>query len=847
MAGYKDAEIESAVSRFVQSTIRIEKDALGPVDLGSKFNEVLQLISSTLVYDPNAIFYVVYLATNKLNVDVELALEYVDDIADAIDEMGYHTEDVTRTTLLGDAAAALLTVDQILTDKNAISSRAFTRYKQAVDDFTSVSLEPNIKQGGQIVRPPQLARQTVRTVIGSLSTAYTGVLSTLAQIRLMLDEFNGLNLGVLSIQNSVQKVRDDLRTLQSQFESTSTTRDDKIALCRDAYLSIASGKSVLNNFTTVSDPSEPRFISSAAIVGKVAVPVGDEGELIPAAVVGTKSAPWEISATADQLKVAADGGAEYTYTFTPPDQPNILSGYDDAYDSALDDEAYNIQSGVSDLLEIDGLLVPLTAGVGRTAAQIVNDINTWATAGPYPYVAAVETISGLDFVKITKTTPGATELRMTAESAVNRDVILATYLALGFYEGQSDSSDGLTAAEAASEINAVGELTASVVRSLYEYGGGTGYVETTAQFRLPLNTLGSTDHADDMLLIRDGVNAGYRRIVSVVRASPYDEVNVDPATPFKQTGVYESWIVLSERLKLTSDSVDLSTALVVGNGNINSTMGFTAGTTAGTTTGFKATEDGTDVDFSQSDVVAGDVLRAAVGSVTAEHEVLEVLSSQLEIDPPLSTDAVVSSFRILSAAVVAYEELVSNLSDWDDLLESSKFQDSILELERVMNPLIANKNPSIASLQDARNTLQSLRDLLSNTSPYGLTEILTSFQVSNIPRIDAALKMLKERGMDRAYDLLMDGKIEEFFSMDKDDASSSAYMLKSMRGVVQSDLPLSKLEEDADDIIHEDLVVGTDPDYDYSDADEDENVRLLGTVPDFDEVGDEESTTKVRY
>lgn len=833
MAGYKDAEIEAAVSRYVQTTLRIERDALGPVDVGSKFNEVLQLISSTLVYDPNAIFYVIFLATNKLNAAVELTLEYVDDIGEAIDEMGHHTEDVTRTTLLGDAAAALLTVDQILTDKSAISSRAFTRYQQAVDDFTEVSLEPNIKQSGQVVRPPQLARSESQTAINSLSTAYPDILETLAQIRLMLSEFNSLNLGVLSIQNSVQKVRDDLRTLQAQFESSSTTRDDKIAMCRNAYLSIAAGKSVLNNFTTVSDPSDARLTSSSIVVGRPETPLGD-GELVPATVVGANSAPWEISATADQLKITADDGAEQTYTFTTPDQPSVI---------CFVDETYDIDLGVSDQLEIDGLSVTLTAGVGRTATQIADDINSWATGGSYPYSASVETLDTLNYVKITKDTPGATEIRMTAEDLGDRDIILATYEVLGFYEGQSDSSDGLSAAEAVAEINSVGELTASVQRTLYEGGDADGHIETTTVLRLPLNTLSSTDHVGDMLLVRSGINAGYRRISGVVRAS-YDDIVVEAAEPFKVTGLDESWLVLSEKLKLTSGAADLTTAVEIGSASLNSVMGFTAGTTVGATTGFRVAESSADVDFTQSDVVAGDIVR--IGST--DYEVVELsANSQLELDPPLATNAIIPSFQILSAAAVAYGELVSALAEWDDLLAASDFQEDILELERVMNPLIANKNPSIAQLQDARNTLQSLRDLLSNASPDGLAEILQAFQVRIVPRIDAALKMLKERGMDRAYDLLMDGKIEEFFGMDKDDASSSAYMLKSMRDVVQSDLPLSKLDEDADDIIHDDLVVGTDPDYDYSDADADENVKLLGEVPDFDNAEDADWTSKVRY
>jgi len=842
MAGYRDEEIEAAVSRFVQSTIRIERDALGPVDVGSKFNEVLHLFSSTLIYDPNAIFYVIYLATNKLNVSVELALEYIDDIDTAIDEMGYYTKDVTRTTLLGDAAAALLTVDQILTDKSVISSRAFTRYQQAVDEFIQVSIEPNIKQSGQVIRPPQLARQTVLATISNLSALYEDVLATLTQIRLMLSEFNSLNLGVLSIQNSVQKVRDDLRDLQSQFESSSTDRDYKISLCRDAYLSIASGKAVLNNFTTVSDPSDPRLVSSTAIVGRPAVPLGDDGELIPASVTSTNSAPWEVSASTDELKVSEDGGAEKTYVFSSPTQPSVLSG----------PSPYGIVTGTSDLLEIDGLPVVTLTASAKDAAEVANDINVWAAAGPYPYTAAPVTLSGVLCVQITKTTPGATEIRMTAEDVTFRDKILDTYAEVGFYEGESDSSTGLSAAEAASELNAQGYVTAEIARTLYESGDSTGTIADTLYMTLSLNTIEETGHTGDMLLIRSGINAGYRRIVSVSRVGGVDRVTISSDTPFKKTGTTESWIILSEQLKIVSKAADLTTLLEIGAGNINSVMGFSAGTSAGTTTGFRAAEDGVDMDFSRLDVVEGDIIRIAhtEGSTVyaTEHEILELTTTnqQLEISPAIGTDWTIDSFRILSAAAVEYETLVSALEAWDAVLSSSEFSEDILELQRVMNPLIANKNPSISQLNDAKSTLQSLEDILTHTSPDGLTEILEAFQVGLVPRIDAALKMLKERGMDRAYDLLMKGEISTFFGMDKDDASSSSYMLKSMRSIVQSDLRVSKLDDDGDDTSLDHLSIGTDPNYDYSDADSDENVKLLGKVPDYSEA-DAGRTSRSRY
>lgn len=851
MAGYKDSEIESAVSSFVRSDVKVQRDALGPVDVSAKFDESVQLISSTLIFDPNAIFYLIFLATNKLNAAVVQAIDYVDDVLQAIDEMSHRTKDVTRTTLLGDAATALLTVDQILTTNDALSQTAFNRYLAAVNRFTAVSLAPNIKSGGEIVRTPQLARKEMRTTIPNLSASWTSILDTLVQLQGELDEFNALNLPVLSVQSSVRKVRSDLRSLQDTFESTSTTRDDKIAECRDAYLRLTSGKAVLSNYTTVTDPSEPRLSSSSSIVGRAALPVGDEGALVVPEVTCMKSGPWAITTGVnDEFKVAMDGGVENTYTLVPPAKPSI-TGY-----AAHEDETefFEIVAGYNDILEFDELgPISLTAGVGRTATQIVADINTWITANyPGDYLASVVTVGGRSFVKIENLNNGVLRLRITATDPGNEKIIERGWATLGFYVGQEDSNDGVSATELAALLNASGDFLAEVVTTLFERGV-TGAVTSGTIMTASLNTISSLAHVDDMLLIRSAENVGYHRIVSIARMGAFDVVAVSPATPFLVAAVDQEWQIVREAVTISSINQTLAAKMVIGSGNANATLGFTAGTTKATTTGFRVAVSGTDEDFTRRDIVVGDVVRISTSpGVQADHVVLELADNnrQLELDPPLETDVNSTTypdlwFRVFSAAAIAYEVLDAALTSWQQLLAASKFTKNILELERVMNPLLANKQPSASQVGDARGVANDLRDLLTCTSPAGLTEVLVAYVVASVPRMDAALKMLKERGMDRAYDLLMGGEIATFFGMDKDDAASSTYMLKSMRGVVQSDLRISKLDDDVDDILQGDSIEDTDADFDFSDADEDENIDILGEVADYESTDSE--SAKKRY
>jgi hypothetical protein len=839
VAGYTNEEIESAVAYFVQSTLRIEKSPLGPVDAESKFSEVVSLISSSLIYDSNAIFYLIFLTSNRLNTIINSAITYIVDIKTAIQEMTGKTKDITHTTLLGDAAAALLTVDQILTDKKVISNQAYNRYTSSIDQFSTEILAPNIKSGGLIVRPPQLAKQDIRVNLPLLSSLYKSILVDLQQFKIILQDFSLLNLPVLTIQNSVKKIRRDLQVLKSYFDSSDYSRDDKIAKCREAYLRITSGRSILDNYSTVLDPISPRLLSSSSIIGHLDVPISS-GCIVPAEVTGERSAAWSIILGAnDQLIIAEDGNSPTTYTITSPSQPSVR-----CYAAS----PYVIPSGAR--LEFDSNLEPvvLTTGSSVTASTIVSDINTWATTYSCPYTAVTLVEGSKTYIKITKTQTGIQQIVLTADNYTYRDNIISTYSILGFYEDQQDSNAGVSVEELVEEINAVGKINAYVSRVFFEEGK-TGNIDSVVTIQLPLNSLTSLLHENDQILIRGGMNDGYHRILSVTRISPYyDRVKVTYDSHFSSELSNQNWIVLRNVLKLQSKLSTLSSKIEILNASANTEIGLSTGNYYSTTNAFRATNFGTPVNFDQYDIVVGDILYIFDGvSAETEHVITDIEDSNslLIFSPPLPTITAIQSFRILSISSVEYKKLDVSLIDWEDWRRSTidylVFLDSTLELDRVINPLLSNKNPSYGQCLQAQTKLQNLYEILIN-----LSNILVNFEIASVSRIDSGLKMLKERGLDRAYDLLMRGSLFEFFNMDKDDAASSSYMLKSVRQIVQKDLPLSKSNL-GDDTVNVATIKGTDASLDYSDRDLDEGLQLLGEVPDFDNPKDAIAVGKMRF
>jgi len=956
MANYTQDEISAAVSKFIKSSITVTKDALGPTDVSAKYEETLQLFSATLILDPNSIYYLIYLATNKLCAEVRQAIDLVQDIDKAIQEMSNTSTPITNTGQLGNAAAALLTTNNILTQNAAVSAKPLGQYNKAVDNFVKATLAPNIRKNGAIVRPPQAAQVAAKSDLASLAPMYTDILAWAAQLMTILPlagggQFKSLNLQAIALQESLIQARADLISLQKSFEDPTTTQNQKIALTKDAYLRITAGQAVVNNLSATRDPLAPRMQSAVATnttpaVAGYLVPPGPSGTLGPAAVMCSRSAPWAITTGInDQLVIAEDGNAPTTYTIPVPTQPSVESmGTATTYDlhdataatligggvapftipdvpgcvfevavdsvpfsgpipagtydlptllpflqnlqnassvplstlvNVADDGSGHVQftcinagvhtlmvgefnpatepyttplgftgnpsnTGVNanNLIEIDGNLSPaLTTG---SPLYIATQLNAWFAAISIPYSAGNTPTT----INIVNNGNGARSITMTAKYT-EKDIILRAYATLGFFEGQSDERLDVTAADVVDKINSIGKLKAIAVVQTFARGN-TGTALGSNVFRVPAGLIPNLDsHSGDMLYVLNGTNAGYYRIDAIYNYGIYDQIYIDvtiesylmPGAP----GI--SWSVVRETVELESKAADLTTAIDIRDASANSVLGLSVGIAGGTTTGFMVKKSGASQDFSLADVEIGD--RIVVGSYTCTVASFTLdpkgNPTQLEMSaegegqelPPASTDP--QTFSIISADFIAYKQFVEDMTAWQTAVAGSKYSKDIQELDRVMNPLLVNTNPSQgqinAAWQDGTWPLATdHRPGYLQILPQ-LRDALTKFVARTSPRIDAAIKMLQERGFDRAYNTLMDGDLVSFFGYDKDEAASGANMLKTMRSLAQNDLAVSKSNNTMDDTSLQSSSTTTNANYDYSDGDKDENISLIGNAP----------------
>lgn len=803
MTGYKDTEVEEAVRRFVHPGVRYDRDALGPTDESKSYSDVVGLVASAIVSRPRTVFYIAYLVSNSLAKDVSHLLDVSEELLDCVNSIGRRTHEITKVDSLHDASAALIEVDSVLGSSNAVNGSALLRYSDSLDTFIAKSLAPNIRDPGGIVRTAPEAVVDAADFLSELTESWGGMLSRVDRIEHIVSDIQSLNLQSSALSSVVNSVRAVLDSVADAFDSTAGR--EAVALSRSAYLDIESGRSTIVNYSEFGDPTSPL----ATDIVSPAQPVSLEA--VNASLVCGRSAPWRFTSSDNVLKLSEDGESEKTYTLPVADLPTIISGRA---------EMYTIVSGTNDLLQIDGLsVIPITAGT-RTAQNICDDINAWATAGSHPYHAYVSNYGSL-FVSIEKTVGGKIEITALSTSANNLK-IYAFLDELVMREGQYDSTVDTSAYDVAKILVDSGYVGASVEVSSFG-GEGATITSSTSMTTQKEGDVPSSFGAGDVLIIYDGVNRGSHHIQSVTRVpgSP-DVLSVETADWFADVSVTDvRWGLRRESLTIISTATDVTKSeLQVGAGSANTKLDL-SGPSYGQTPAVSGS-----VNYDRSGVIAGDV--AYLSSKTFVSSV-ESGGAVLELTDYVSVDASPVQMTVRSAGSVAYEDLSSEIGGWrSGDLEPSGLDEDLSEVVRLMNPLLYNDNPSLVAVNDARTAINTVKDVLDS-----LLSVLVGFSVKKSHSVDNILSLLLERGMDRAYETLMDGDVLGFFGMGEYDMSYGASLLKGMRTLAQVDVPVTRHGEDAGDVVHDSdvSIPDIDADFDFSDADPDEGYNELGETP----------------
>lgn len=192
--------------------------------------------------------------------------------------------------------------------------------------------------------------------------------------------------------------------------------------------------------------------------------------------------------------------------------------------------------------------------------------------------------------------------------------------------------------------------------------------------------------------------------------------------------------------------------------------------------------------------------------------------------------------RLRVGEVASYSQFKARLDLWSGLsvAQASYFTN----LYRFVNPLLVNKNPTAVAVRDAEREVEELISYLSiaGATSYGATgsqsslastvdtieHILDSYVVSPVGPVDVLLKSFKERGADRAIDILLSGDFSGFFGLDANGVSYSGNLQEAARELAREDLPMRKYDRAG---FKGERIISTasekDYEFDLSDADAD--------------------------
>lgn len=217
---------------------------------------------------------------------------------------------------------------------------------------------------------------------------------------------------------------------------------------------------------------------------------------------------------------------------------------------------------------------------------------------------------------------------------------------------------------------------------------------------------------------------------------------------------------------------------------------------------------------------------AQLFKVKPEVEATFAMSFDFDVPDPFG--------RIRVAQTANYGDLKERLDAW--LLQPEQQDSYFRELARLLNPVLTNANPTPAMVNDANNQLKKLLAVLTvaGAQTYGVSVhvpavgasqslefALQSYSAPAQDAVDALIATFRQKGADRAIDLLTEGQFSVFFKLDVSTVSYSGNLLQSLRDLAREDLPVRKYNR-AD--TRGEKLIGSSPeqtDFEYSADDAD--------------------------
>jgi hypothetical protein len=415
-AAYTDDEVEAVVEQIIRSAIRRPYGALGQRDVGTTFADFQEQTIAVLTLTPNAPFYVVFLGTERLSVNIDDVASTLVDLDDMVAALAREATPVASTTALANAqvAADALAVASSSRTKAFVdiqSTPAFQRLDRNIQSFLDSYSTPNLTRGSTMVRTSAEAFAAIPGMIQQLIATRQTLIDKVTSLSNAITDYEALNLpGLLStgvLQRASQVLADSTTAMAALTPST------RVEQVRQVTLNLLAARAIIRNFASLATPTIFAVLSGSGSVFSDANHPATSARLV-----SDFAGPYSVRAddvvVRNQLNVVIDGTlttvvttggsfiAELTGTVFEP--YSIISSGTDQNNQL---ELSTTEAGVT-----TSLVVPLTAG-NRLALQIVADITAAITTEPLQAEPAILPLKFQGKVDIAGTDPGALTFTLT--------------------------------------------------------------------------------------------------------------------------------------------------------------------------------------------------------------------------------------------------------------------------------------------------------------------------------------------------------------------------------------------------------------------------------------------------
>lgn len=381
---FSSTEIETALAKFVRTSIRREYGALGNRRTDLTFSDLQDAAAGVFITKQKAPEYVVRLGVDKLAEYLQTVLSQVEEVQGLIEGTGRNVTPVENLSPLAGARSAVAQLASATSSRTSSFARvedipAFQRFDASVQRFLDESSK-NIRSDGDVVRTPDEARKLLGSSVTALKEAYVEVIRRAGLLAAAREDYESMNLPQTLSQQVMANARDVLGDRYDELSAM--TPKARLESLREVTLDVLTARATVKGFGSLNPSTLFYLIDGAASVFADAT-----HPAIPASLLSTYYGPYPITETQYELHFTVEGD-----DVTIPIQGSFISRIDcviagpyeiDALNNNLRIQLDNYPT-VGNTSSFD---VSFTLGATQQVWEVVADINAALSPAVYPIIS----------------------------------------------------------------------------------------------------------------------------------------------------------------------------------------------------------------------------------------------------------------------------------------------------------------------------------------------------------------------------------------------------------------------------------------------------------------------------